>query len=309
MDPRNVQRLSFRDAVIRQTGSILKTPLLLRFFDKAMECPHCHRQTSPRSNRCVSCGGVIPPAQYLLEESGMVKPAPRSAAAAPVTARNDASSRVAKLGDRFIAFVLDTVVLFGVFAVVDAWIFMRWGTVEGAELKLTAASLLLAGALNALILFAYGWLLEASFGATIGKALVGIRVVRTSQRSPLAASAIRNLLRIVDGLGFYLVGAMVAGCSRCRQRLGDLCAGTAVVEEEFSTARKILALALWMAVLSGAAWAVPRICSGNNAGQHTWYLNQVVVQVGRTENSAYFRVARFRIDIQLASSTGSSTGM
>ena len=156
---------------------------------------------------------------------------------------------------------------------------------------------------------AMGWLLEASFGATLGKALVGIRVVTTSRRSALAASAIRNLLRIVDGLGFYLVGAMVAGCSRCRQRLGDLCAGTAVVEEEFSTARKMLALGLWIAVLSGASWAVPRICSENHAGQHTRYLNKVVVQVGRTENSAYFRVARLRIDIQLASNTASSAGM
>jgi uncharacterized RDD family membrane protein YckC len=216
---------------------------------------------------------------------------------------------VAKLGDRFIAFVLDTVFLFGVFAVVDAWILMRWGTVEGVELNLTAASLLMTGAFNALILFAYGWLLEASFGATLGKALVGIRVVRTSQRSALAASAIRNLLRIVDGLGFYLVGAMVAGCSPCRQRLGDLCAGTAVVEEEFRTANKMLALALWTAVLPGAVWAVPRICSGNNTGQHTRYLNQVVVQVGRTEHSAYFRVARLKIDIQLASNTASSARM
>lgn len=274
-----------------------------------MECPHCHRQTSPRSKHCRSCGGLIPPAQYLLEESGIVKPDPRAAAAAPVAARNGASPRVAKLGDRFIAFVLDTVVLFGVFAVVDAWSFMRWGTVEGAELNLTTASLLMAGTLNAVILFAYGWLLEASFGATLGKALVGIRVVRTSQRSALAASAIRNLLRIVDGFGFYLVGTMVAGCSRCHQRLGDLCAGTAVVEEEFSTGRKVLALALWMAVLSGAAWEVPRICSENNAGQHSRYLNQVVVQVGRTENSTYFRIARLRIDIQLASHTPTSAGM
>src|ERR1039458_8900462 len=263
-----------------------------------MECPHCHRQTGPRSKRCGSCGRLIPSAQYLLEESGIVKPAPRTAAAAPVATRNGASPRVAKLGDRFIAFVLDTVVLSAVFAVVDAWIFMRWGTVDGVELNLTTASLLVEV-----------WSLGGSFGATLGKALVGIRVVRTSRRSALAASAIRNLLRIVDGLGFYLVGAMVAGCSRCRQRLGDLCAGTAVVEEEFSTARKMLALALWIAVLSGAAWAVPRICSENNAGQHTRFLNQVVVQVGRTESSAYFRIARLRIDIQLATNTPSSARM
>ncbi len=147
----------------------------------------------------------------------MVKPASRTTVAAPVTARNHDAPRVAKLGDQLIAFVLDIVFLFGVFATVDAWIFMRWGTVDGTELNLTTASLLMAGALNALILFTYGWLLEASFGATLGKALVGIRVVRTGQRSTMAASAIRNLLRIVDGLAFYLVGVMVAGCSSHRQ--------------------------------------------------------------------------------------------
>src|ERR1700674_4566710 len=115
-----------------------------------MECPHCHRQTGLRSKHCGSCGGFIPPAQYLLEETGIVKSVPRAAAAAPAAERNGASPAVAKLGDRYIAFVLDTVALFGVFAVVDAWIFMRWGTIEGAgaELNLTAASLLMAGALN-----------------------------------------------------------------------------------------------------------------------------------------------------------------
>jgi hypothetical protein len=119
-----------------------------------MECPHCHRQTGARSKHCKSCGGLIPSGQYLLEESGIIKPTARKTAAAPVVARNAASPRVAKLGDRFIAFVLDIVVLFGVFAIVDAWIFMRWGTVEGAELSLTTASLLMVAALNTMILFA-----------------------------------------------------------------------------------------------------------------------------------------------------------
>ena len=244
-----------------------------------------------------------------LEESGIIKPTARMTAAAPVVARNAASPGFAKLGARFIAFVLDIVVLFGVFASVDAWIFMRWGTVEGTELSLTTASLLMVAALNTMILFAYGWLLEASFGATLGKALVGIRVVRTGQRGAIAASAVRNLLRIVDGFGFYLVGAMVASCSSYGQRLGDHCAGTAAVEEDFSAAMKMLALALWIAVLSGAVWAVPRICSESNAALHPRYLNQVLVQVGRTGGSAYFRMARLRIDVQLASKTPSSAGM
>jgi uncharacterized RDD family membrane protein YckC len=234
---------------------------------------------------------------------------PATATVVPAVARNAGSRRMARLGDRFVAFALDTIVLFGLLATVDAWVFMRWGTVEGAELNLTAASLVIAGVLNAAVLFAYGWLLEASLGATLGKAMVGIRVVRTGGRTALAASAIRNGLRIVDGLGFYLLGATVAGCSGLRQRLGDICAGTVVVEEEFGKGIKVLTLLLWVGMLVGAGWAVPRICSENSAAPHPGYLNQVVVQVGRTENSAYIRIARFRIDLQLASSGPPAAGM
>src|SRR5207237_8003418 len=204
----------------------------------------------------------IPPAQYLLEESGVVAPETGSVSGDLTVERgseqNPDSYRMGSLGDRFIAFVLDTLALFGVFTVVDAWVFMRWGTVEGTELKLTSASLLIAGILNAMILFAYGWLLEAGFGATLGKAMVGIRVVRTTHRNPLAALAIRNALRIVDGLGFYLVGVLVASCSNLRQRLGDICADTGVVEEEFGYPVKILAMVLWLGTLVGAGCGVSR---------------------------------------------------
>jgi len=307
---KNVCVLSFRHAVICPTGRILKIFSVPFSATELMECPHCHRQVKARAKNCGSCGGYIPPGQYLLEDAGIIEAALSTAAAKkPVAPRNPAGPRVAKLGDRFTAFVLDTMVLFGVFAVMDAWIFMRWGTVQGMELNLTTASLLLAWTFNAVILFAYGWLLEASFGATLGKTLVGLRVVKTGPRSALSAAAIRNAMRIVDGAGLYLLGAMVAGCSPCRQRLGDLCAGTAVVEEEFSKPRKVLALVLWVAVLTGAVWQVPRICSADNARAHSRYFDQVVVQVGRTENSAYFRVARVRFDVEFASDTPSSTRM
>jgi len=274
-----------------------------------MQCPHCHRQTKPRVKNCPSCGGYIPTGQHLLEDAGIIEAALSTATEARVPERKGSEPRVANLGDRFAAFVLDMVTLFGAFAIMDAWIFMRWGAVEGVELNLTGGALLLAGTLNALVLFAYGWLLEACFGATLGKALVGIRVVRTGERSALSAAAIRNLLRIVDGFGCYILGAMVAGCSAHRQRLGDLCAGTAVVEAEYSTTRKVAALALWIAMLAGAGWSVPRICSENNARARGRYLNQIVVQVGRTENSAYFRIARLKFEIQFHAENISSTQM
>ncbi|HXM67456.1 MAG TPA: RDD family protein [Candidatus Acidoferrum sp.] len=237
----------------------------------------------------------------------MIAPASPTTSAPPKDLRpeqrDDSFCRIATLGDRLIAFALDSVFLFGVFAVVDAWAFMRWGIVDGTELKLTLATLLVAEALNATIFFLYLWLLEASFGATLGKAMVGIRVVRTTGRTPLAVLAIRNLLRVVDGLGFYLVGAVVAGCSKVHRRLGDVCAGTVVIEEHFSYWVKLASIALWTAVLAGAVWSVPRICE-TNAALPSRYLNQVVVHVGRSEKSAYFTVASLHVEVQLTSASG-----
>lgn len=264
-----------------------------------MECPHCHSQINPQAKHCKRCGGAIPAAQHLLEECGLIEPTEEVSSAkraSPATMRNNGQCRFARLGDRFIAFALDIALLFGLFAIVDAWAFMRWGTFDGAELQLSTASLLIAITLNAAILFLYGWLLEAACGATLGKVLVGIRIVRTTQCGALSACAVRNLLRIVDGLGFYLVGTAVAACSEVRQRIGDIAAHTAVVEQRFSIGIRLAAVVLWIATLAGAGWAVPRICEVNH-GLHTRYLSRVIVRIGRTGNTAYFRIGAFTLDI------------
>jgi uncharacterized RDD family membrane protein YckC len=266
-----------------------------------MECPHCHSQLSSFAKHCKRCGGAIPSSQHLLEECGLEeRSAADSALAAPAatstSARGPRRYRFARLGDRFIAFALDTALLFGLFAVVDAWAFMRWGAFDGRELQLTAASLVVAITLNATILFLYGWLLEAACGATLGKALVGIRIVRTTQTGRLSACALRNVLRIVDGLGFYLVGTAVAACSSVRQRIGDICAHTAVIEQGFGIGIRLAAIVLWIATLAGAGWAVPRICSASHSVQPR-YLSRVAVRVGRTTNSAYLRVAGFTVEL------------
>src|SRR5262250_683195 len=255
-----------------------------------MECPFCRTQTSAYSKRCKSCGKSIPPGQYLLEESGVIESTlPHTSAAAAGAARAQGRYRFARLGDRFIAFLLDTAFLFGLFAIVDAWVFTRWGSVEGSEMRLTTASLLIAVTLNATVLFLYGWLLEAAWGTTLGKAMVGIRVVGTRQGKSLSACAIRNLLRIVDGLGFYLVGTVVAACSGARQRVGDIYARTAVIEESFRSVVRVAAIVLWIASLAAAGWAVPRICSVNRFVRPP-YLSQVIIRVGRNESLAYFQV-------------------
>jgi uncharacterized RDD family membrane protein YckC len=265
-----------------------------------MECPFCYSQTSAYSKRCNSCGKSIPPGQYLLEESGVIEataPDP-SAVAARAAARTQDRYRFARLGDRFIAFVLDSAFLFGLFAIVDAWAFTRWGSVEGAELRLSTASLLIAVTLNATLLFLYGWLLEAAWGATLGKAMVGIKVAGTARPRSFSACAVRNLLRIIDGMGFYLVGTVVAGCSPVRQRVGDIYARTVVIEQSFGTGIRAAAIVIWIASLAGAGWAVPRICSINHPVPPL-YLSRVIVQVGRSETSAYLQVGGLIVNVQL----------
>jgi len=85
------------------------------------------------------------------------------------------------------------------------------------------------------VLFSFGYfiVLEATIGATLGKLAVGIRV-RMADGAPLTwgASVVRNLLRIIDGLFFYLVGAILVWNSDRRQRLGDRVADSVVVSKQ-----------------------------------------------------------------------------
>ena len=76
----------------------------------------------------------------------------------------------------------------------------------------------------------YFIVLEATQGATLGKMALGLRVVRTDG-SPISwtESIIRNLLRIIDGLFIYLVGAIFIWTSPLKQRLGDRAARTVVI--------------------------------------------------------------------------------
>jgi uncharacterized RDD family membrane protein YckC len=84
--------------------------------------------------------------------------------------------------------------------------------------------------LHGLVLL-YFTVLEAIGGQTLGKRLLGIRVVsETGVRAPLWAVLLRNLLRLVDEMPFaYLLGLLVIIWSRKSQRIGDLVGRTRVV--------------------------------------------------------------------------------
>jgi uncharacterized RDD family membrane protein YckC len=116
-----------------------------------------------------------------------------------------------------------------------------------AVLAALAALGLLGGgvgvALFAIALFAAVFLYDILFevlaaGRTPGKRITHLRVVR-ERGTPvdLPASAIRNLLRLIDWLpGAYLLGLASILLTERNQRLGDLAGGTLVVRD--ATARR-----------------------------------------------------------------------
>jgi uncharacterized RDD family membrane protein YckC len=77
----------------------------------------------------------------------------------------------------------------------------------------------------------YFALMEGSRGQTIGKMITKIKVVREDGRPiDMNQALVRNILRIIDGLFAYLIGAILIWRSDKKQRLGDSVAKTVVVK-------------------------------------------------------------------------------
>ena len=152
--------------------------------------------------------------------------------------------RYQSVGIRFAATVIDSLVL-GVIA----WILiaMAVGTAFSTTAPITNVTQLnatvtqIGGALSAgfavaaliivVVWFFYYTLLEGTYGQTLGKWFVKIKVVKENG-APISYgdAAVRTILRIIDGLIDYLVGAILIWTSDKKQRLGDRLAHTVVVQ-------------------------------------------------------------------------------
>lgn len=127
------------------------------------------------------------------------------------------------VGRRAVAVIIDMIIFFIVGYVIA--LFTGGTTSAGYQMEGGPVFLLF------LLTLLYYVVLEATLGATLGKMLLGIRVAKMDG-SPISwsASLIRNILRIVDGFLFYLVGAILVWQSPLKQRLGDRIADTVVVQ-------------------------------------------------------------------------------
>jgi uncharacterized RDD family membrane protein YckC len=130
------------------------------------------------------------------------------------------------IGPRLVAQIVDTVVLVVLFLLVGfvlsgSFAFEYQG--EAAYPFLTAYGL---------IVILYYAILEGTMGATVGKKVVKIKVVKDDGSAcGIGPAFVRTLLRVIDALPFlYIIGLVLIARSEKKQRLGDRLAGTLVVK-------------------------------------------------------------------------------
>lgn len=132
---------------------------------------------------------------------------------------------------RFVAVLLDLLIVFFPLGIVVG-LLSGGGYAESGDGYANAGINLGGNAFWPLLALglAYYIVCEAVTGTTVGKRMVGIRVVgEDGEQLTFGAAVVRNLLRLVDCLFFYLVGALFALTSSRGQRLGDRAAHTLVV--------------------------------------------------------------------------------
>jgi uncharacterized RDD family membrane protein YckC len=161
---------------------------------------------------------------------------------------------LAGAGSRFIACVID---LFVQLVLILLGAVAAFGLIGGG----VGAALFVIAVFAAVYLYDILFEVLAS-GRTPGKRVTHLRVVR-ARGTPvdLPASAIRNLLRLIDWLpAAYLVGLVSILLTKRNQRLGDLAAGTLVIRD--ATARRVAAAAAPAsadALLDSSGWDVSAV--------------------------------------------------
>lgn len=175
-------------------------------------CKHCGKEVLDSDEFCSNCGKSIKDVQTYYKKS-------------------TGDNQFATLVERFVAVLIDMIIL----GVVLAIILIPFGIIALIVSQFGSLSSLFFGVPQ---LFWYGlWILyftyfESTSGQTLGKRLVGIKVVTEDNGVlDIGKSLIRNVLRIIDWLPFiFIIGAFLIIFTDKKQRLGDLVAKTKVVK-------------------------------------------------------------------------------
>ena len=214
-----------------------------------MFCSACGQSNADGSMSCSKCGSPLAMAAAPAgsDQVGSAAAPATQGANSPALA---AGAALAGIGDRAIATLLDIVLAASPFAVIGVWAAVRWGGVTPNGFELHGIAALFTISLVVILWFLYVWLLEGLLGATLGKFILNLRVRRLDGSGiGLSKSLVRNLSRVVDAIGVYFVGFLIANFSDRKQRLGDHLAGTVVVQGDSGKVTRAIAAVAWAAII------------------------------------------------------------
>jgi uncharacterized RDD family membrane protein YckC len=182
--------------------------------------------------------------------------------------------RVAGIGSRFLAALVDSTLIVVLQFVVNIGVFLVARYLFNFSLGGDETGFAWLLAAFGLVAFAFLWGYYIFFemiwnGQSPGKRWVGLRVMRLDGTPiTLSESIIRNLVRLVDFLpAYYGVGVVAMFISSQARRLGDLAAGTVVVHDRAAVTLESLAaaparLAPGLSPIANAGhWPVERLTS------------------------------------------------
>jgi uncharacterized RDD family membrane protein YckC len=198
--------------------SILKQPTKLAIGTMSL-CSYCGKELPVGATFCPACGKPVAGAT-----SG--SPSSQTQAMAPGVRPNLASE-----GDRIVAVILDTILIF----IISLVIFVPLAFLVGFFGVLGSFGFLFFGPVTLitwLLWLLYFTYFESTTGQTLGKQVMKIRVVdeTTLQHLDFGRSLVRNILRIIDWLPFfYLIGFLLIATNQKKQRLGDMASRSIVV--------------------------------------------------------------------------------
>ncbi len=144
-----------------------------------------------------------------------------------VSGAPSAEANVHVTGRRVLATLVDGVLLGFLFMLMS----MLFGSSSAQGGQVNASLSGLPFLIYLMLMLAYYIVMEGYLGQTVGKMLLGIKVVREDDGEvpDIKTAAIRTVLRIIDGFFFYLVAFISVLASGKNQRLGDMVAHTLVV--------------------------------------------------------------------------------
>lgn len=200
-------------------------------------CPSCHSEYPDNMTFCGRCATPLVAPQY-------AGPWP-----ATVTAP------LGSLGARLLAHLIDVVFfLVPAFFLAGNAYSAYFGGLTESGFNLSGLPALEVMAAVVLAFLVYLVFFEGVLGATAGKIILGLRVKSVEGAScGFSRALVRNLLRLVDGIGVYLVALIVALVTKKKQRVGDLAAHTIVVREFTGAFKRTVAALFLLACVAGAA--------------------------------------------------------